>query len=86
MGDFWFDFSWVGQSWNFDPNVNFWENAMSNFHATFKIKFSDLIYIYLDTKIIAKCQKKEQLKVLYSNLLPPLKYGMVTQEGAAVFS
>ena len=59
---------------------------MSNFHATFKIKFSDLIYIYLDTKIIAKCQKKEQLKVLYSNLLPPLKYGMVTQEGAALFS
>ena len=24
-------------------------NAMSNFHETFKIKFTDLNYIYLDT-------------------------------------
>ena len=58
---------------------------MSNFHATFKIKFTDLIYIYLETKITAKCQKKNNLKYFYSQVLSPLKYGMVTLEGAAHF-
>ena len=58
---------------------------MSNFHATFKIKFTDLIYIYLDTKIIAKCQKKNNLKYFVLQVLFPLKYGMVTLEGAAHF-
>ena len=46
----------------YDFGVHFWEITMSNFHATFKIKFSDLIYIHLDTKITAKCQKKNNSK------------------------
>ena len=40
---------------NFDPNVNFQENATSNFHKTFKNKYFELIYIYLDTKFNATC-------------------------------
>ena len=57
---------------------------MSNFHATFKVfKFTALIYIYLDIKIIVS--EKEQFKcILNSHVLPPLKYG-VTLEGAAHF-
>ena len=58
---------------------------MSNFHETFKIKLTDLIYIYLDTKIIAKCQTKNNFKYFVLQCTPPLKYGMVTLEGAAHF-
>ena len=47
---------------NFDRNRHFKENAMSKFHAIFKNRFLDLIYIYLDTKIISKCQKISNFK------------------------
>ena len=33
-------------------NVNFQENATSNFHETIKNKYFELIYIYLDTKFV----------------------------------